>query len=252
MRGDCIMSLGGIDVDKFDQHVYNPNLLDNWYFVDPVNQRNVNSTISAKGYFIDRWILVEGSVEITKLGLVLNGTIQQKFENSVDIETKATVLTTEGLIDAEYDDTQKVYQITASNQTLIAAKLEVGDSQTLAYYDGEKYVLNDPIPNKSSELCKCLAYYVHEYNVQFHTDDHINSLYYLCNVEFPVPMRATPTLTYRNSGTGNLYRVYTGSAVAATIGLSVDRYRIRNGTRTSGTLTAGDILACIVNLSAEL
>ena len=32
----------------------NPNLLDNWYFIDPVNQRGVTS-LTSEGYFIDRW-----------------------------------------------------------------------------------------------------------------------------------------------------------------------------------------------------
>lgn len=34
----------------------NPNLLDNWYFVDPVNQRGKTS-YSVRDYIIDRWIL---------------------------------------------------------------------------------------------------------------------------------------------------------------------------------------------------
>ena len=55
------------------QRLTNPTQLINWYFVDPINQRGASGIISAPGYFIDRWILVSGSVEITSAGLVLTG-----------------------------------------------------------------------------------------------------------------------------------------------------------------------------------
>lgn len=35
----------------------NPNLLDNWYFANPVNQRNHKDAIGAHAYSIDRWLL---------------------------------------------------------------------------------------------------------------------------------------------------------------------------------------------------
>ena len=39
--------------------IVNPNLLDNWYFGNPVNQRGSKETTTASGsvYFVDRWIV---------------------------------------------------------------------------------------------------------------------------------------------------------------------------------------------------
>lgn len=44
-------------------HMVNPNLLDNWYFGNPVNQRGQTS-YAGTGYGIDRWISGGGSLEL--------------------------------------------------------------------------------------------------------------------------------------------------------------------------------------------
>lgn len=141
----------------------NPNLLDNWYFADPINQRNVSGTITDFGYFIDRWKLVSGSVTLSEAGLVLDGTMVQILEQSIGVGTTASVLTAEGVIAAEYDDTNRTFSIAASGRTLIAAKLELGSQQTIAHQNvNGNWVLNDPPPNKALELAKCQRYFVPE------------------------------------------------------------------------------------------
>lgn len=48
----------------------NPNLLDNWYFADPINQRG--QTVYTNGYTIDRWYIIgSGQVEIVDGGIKL-------------------------------------------------------------------------------------------------------------------------------------------------------------------------------------
>ena len=42
--------------------------------------------------------------------------------------------------------------------TLQASKFEFGSCQTIAYKEGEQWVLNDPPPNKALELAKCQRY----------------------------------------------------------------------------------------------
>lgn len=50
---------GSISLDALAPEVeelsFRPNLLDNWYFVRPVNQRGFSSETGRSGYFIDRW-----------------------------------------------------------------------------------------------------------------------------------------------------------------------------------------------------
>lgn len=109
-----------------------PNLLDNWDFRTPVNQRGVSGQISSHGYFIDRWKLVSGTAEITSAGLVLNGTISQILPEKIGPVHSSVALTANKLLTCSYDDESKTFTISGTGDTIIAAKLEMGDNQTLA------------------------------------------------------------------------------------------------------------------------
>lgn len=86
--------------------------------------------------------------------------------------------------------------------TFIAAKLELGSVQTLAHQDADgNWVLNDPPPNKQQELAKCQRYYI-----RYTSDDakttialgNSNGTYVYTPFFLPVPMRATPAISYAN------------------------------------------------------
>ena len=136
----------------------NPNLLDNWYFGNPVNQRNVSGTIDAVGYFLDRWKLVSGSVTIGSNGLTLNGTIVQILEAAVGTDVTASALTTEGAVVASYDNNSKTISLTGTGQTFVAAKLELGSQQTLAHQDENGVWQLNEIPNYGEQLARCQRY----------------------------------------------------------------------------------------------
>lgn len=78
--GDGIAISGSVIAAKVQP--CNRNLIINWYFGNPVNQRDVSGTISNAGYFLDRWKLVSGSVTISADGITLNGTMQQVLETA--------------------------------------------------------------------------------------------------------------------------------------------------------------------------
>lgn len=135
----------------------NPNLLHNWYFPRPVNQRNVSGTISTTGaYFLDRWKLTSGTVTINSDGITLNGTMVQILESAVGAPVVATVLTAAGVSEVvpTYSDTTKTFTITAQNKKLLGAKLELGNTQTLAHQNGSAWQFNE-IPDYGEELAKC-------------------------------------------------------------------------------------------------
>lgn len=77
-----------------------------------------------------------------------------------------------------------------------AMKAELGPVQTLAYKEGNEWVLNDPLPNYQQELAKCQRYqfvpsptgYVNLRCVHIGK----NTIYF--NFDTPVTMRATPTI----------------------------------------------------------
>lgn len=137
----------------------NPNLLDNWYFGNPVNQRGASGTISTEGYFFDRWKLVSGSVTINSGGIVLNGTIAQVLEYAVGQTVTATVLTPDGVTDVTpvYDDETKTFTVTTQGKTIRAVKLELGTQQTLAHQENGAWVLNE-IPDYGEQLRRCQRY----------------------------------------------------------------------------------------------
>ena len=137
----------------------NPNLLDNWYFGNPVNQRDASGTISTEGYFFDRWKLVSGSVTINSGGIVLNGTIAQVLEYAAGQTVTATVLTPDGVTDVTpvYDDDTKTFTVTTQGKTIRAVKLELGTQQTLAHQENGAWALNE-IPDYGEQLRRCQRY----------------------------------------------------------------------------------------------
>ena len=180
--------------------VSNPNLLDNWYFGNPVNQRNVSGTIDAVGYFLDRWKLISGSVTIGSNGITLNGTIVQILETAVGTDVSASALTTEGVVVASYDNNSKTFSLTGTGQTFVAAKLELGTQQTLAHQENGVWVLNE-IPDYGEQLRRCKRYFVNfnPYKMYwFAMPPAVSSSETVAYspVTLPVDMRAEPVVSY--------------------------------------------------------
>lgn len=190
----------------------NPNLLDNWYFGNPVNQRNVSGTINAVGYFLDRWKLVSGSVTIRSNGITLNGTIVQILEKAVGTDVTASALTTKGVVAASYDNNSKKISLTGTGQTFVAAKLELGSTKTLAHRENGVWVLNE-IPDYGEQLAKCQRYYqVIPANVMLSGIVTASNTVLSVTAFLSQTMRTTPTVSIANF-TGTIIGV--SSAISA-------------------------------------
>ena len=158
----------------------------------PINQRGKAEYPAAEkpSYGIDRWKFDGAhSLSVTNDGVLLKNTIGTKCAFYQPIEQKCSgVLTLSlllanntlatGTVDLSVDGNEKLaYQgdgwylyfsksanafaiRTTSIVTLhlIAAKLELGGTQTLAHKEGDTWVLNDPPPNYQQELAKCQRY----------------------------------------------------------------------------------------------
>ena len=188
----------------------NSNLLDNWYFGNPVNQRNVSGTIDAVGYFLDRWKLVSGSVTIGSNGITLNGTIVQILETAVGTDVTASALTTEGVVVASYDNNSKTISLTGTGQTFVAAKLELGSQQTLAHQDADgNWVLNE-IPDYGEQLRRCQRYFWRSWTGERNTQNSILGVVFgnnhrITGFDYPVEMRTKPSITvYGLTGAGKV------------------------------------------------
>lgn len=151
------------------------NLLDNWYFLNPVNQRGVTSGSGAEGYSIDRWIASYGSGgvswSLTSSGLTFQptntssyGYICQVIGNEIlsaltGKRISVYVMTSDGdvignvvtyssnvlIYDATYDGHRVRIRFDgsdfriesyASALTVCAVKLELGSEQTLCHNEG--------------------------------------------------------------------------------------------------------------------
>lgn len=212
------------------------NLLDNWHFGNPVNQRG-QTTYSSNGvsvYSIDRWKI--GGVPSGNWSFTLSGggiqlsfqtAIQQVFEKvNWDQQTvTCSILLDDTLLSGTfiwnssngyteiqnfgngyrlaYSGTAKYLQIYNASGTgalvLKAAKLELGDTQTLAHQDADgNWVLNDAPPNFGEELAKCQRYQqvfstIERVPYSYANTDRIDFF-----VPTPVPLRASPAFSVNN------------------------------------------------------
>lgn len=175
---------------EIDQMRPTRNLLDNWYFGNPVNQRGQTNYMGI-GYTIDRWqTLIKGTVSLNDGYINLADTTDfgQQIEIArMDVKPTVTfsILTDSGLAwathkfsgtinDAWYTDlgngvTLNMIYRWGDRTTLVAlqtmsaniraAKLELGDRQTLAHKDASgNWVLNE-IPDYGEQLSLCQRYF---------------------------------------------------------------------------------------------
>lgn len=171
----------------------NPNLLDNWYFGNPVNQRGqTEHSGTTVEYFIDRWRTgaYNQTILLTDSGLTWSTTtgiwLTQPIENYDDLVGK--IVTVSAIIDGilysatgvvsssdsiKFLTTGNLYlEVTKEEKgarfvtytdptqivTIKAVKLELGSQQTLAHQDADgNWVLNE-IPDYGEQLRRCQRY----------------------------------------------------------------------------------------------
>ena len=263
--GDNIAISGSVIATKVQP--CNRNLIINWYFGNPVNQRDVSGTISSAGYFLDRWKLVSGSVTINTDGITLNGTMQQVLETAPVGTVTASALTQAGVgeVVPTYNSETKTVTVTAAGKKLVAVKLELGTEQTLAHQNSSgAWVLNE-MPDYGEELTKCMRY-LQIISTPYDTSGNGVAIGYANNtvdlwvpIPLAVPMRISPTPTIPTGGVALL-------KVGKTSGSPKDVTRVTGGWAmqtggacsmrslifTSSGLTAGETYALFMRQGAQV
>lgn len=167
-----------------------PNLLDNWYFANPVNQRGQTSYSTEWSYTIDRWkIETESSLTVNNGSISLTGGyVFEPLEEIVDALKGKTVTvsllfatgelefatgvvpTTWGGWDAIASNnhvglqgigegSKRLWVLIKENaKNILAAKLELGPTQTLAHQENGVWVLNE-VPDYGEQLRRCQRYF---------------------------------------------------------------------------------------------
>lgn len=263
--GDGIAISGSVIAAKVQP--CNRNLLDNWYFGNPVNQRDVSGTISSAGYFLDRWKLVSGSVTINTDGITLNGTMQQVLETAPVGTVTASALTQAGVgeVVPTYNSETKTVTVTAAGEKLVAVKLELGTEQTLAHQNSSgAWVLNE-MPDYGEELTKCMRY-LQIISTPYDTSGNGVAIGYADNtvdlwvpIPLAVPMRISPTPTIPTGGVSRFKAGKTSSALKdvtrVTGGWAMQTGRacsMRSLIFTSSGLTAGETYALFLRQGAQI
>jgi len=174
----------------------NPNLLDNWHLLDPVNQRKQNQYGAVDAlkiiYTIDRWLIgFRGIVEVTEGGMQITAgaattQFHQRFDPALynyllDKTVTASALVNNelltvtgkfgerftknfgicafGLLNVSSAYSFAIMPYAKSTACVQAAKLELGTVQTLAHQDASgNWVLNDPPPDPPLQILKCQRY----------------------------------------------------------------------------------------------
>lgn len=203
-----------------------PNLLDNWYFGRPVDQRGQTGYTGEWIYTIDRWELSDGGGTLT----VQDGSIIytsasylfQPIDNDISKQLAGKTLTisflyADGTLDigtskiASSWDSWTVFLEagnarlvgvengrlwvlnTGAGKAIVAAKLELGLTQTLAHQEAGQWVLNE-VPEYGGQLRRCQEYAVKlpgRYWIPTNPDG-VGRL----NIPLPVTMRTKPVVTF--------------------------------------------------------
>lgn len=208
----------------------NPNLLDNWYFANPVNQRGQTS-YSVNGYTIDRWYTAHnisyGTLTVDKTaGCVTISHVDdggfadfiQTLENpAMGIVTLSVLMLSGNLYSATgtlgnislYTDeiyirsnSPNIVALrcnTGKTISMIAAKLELGSQQTLAHQDADgNWILNE-IPDYGEQLRRCQRYFCRfnfDRNDLFFGSLSTNLDKAWITIPTPVVMRTAPSVSF--------------------------------------------------------
>ena len=268
------------------------NLLDNWYFVGggsqqggeqfPINQRRQTSYNGFGITGIDRWrqdygltinsdCITTTSVIYQAIDVSLGTRLIGKTVTASVLKRNGELITGTITFDASYATDQTVQYtrgiaahihenrvaqlLRIESGDYIAAKVELGPTQTLAHQENGVWVLNDPPPNFQQELAKCQRYYT-EVNCYPYTSNIIYS-YFQVGCYFPVTMRTTPSVvvcsenTNAIGGVGDFLSGGDFSGVNVRIGTcSMDG--VSTVQITDGILPSGMIAALRFRASADL
>lgn len=205
----------------------NPNLLDNWYFANPVNQRGQTS-YTGIAYGIDRWKMWQagGTVTIENGGIVIRKssgeyvqwgevletdmwnalvgqtvtvsalTVNGQLATTTQTFTEDGILTVAAFDGLTFHSTGTLHILDfvltgVASPAILAAKLELGSQQTLAHQENGVWVLNE-IPDYGEQLRRCQRYYIEGDAVAVYSSGSSWA------VPLRIEMRTAPSVKYSN------------------------------------------------------
>ena len=231
--GDNISITGRIITTK--AFPCNPQLTDNWYWGNPVNQRGWAQGNTSFQYSLDRWLsndvtvsVNDGYVTLTQSGqsnlfmaqreeanIYKHGIAGRKVTVSAllkDGQLKTATVTApayqegiaaqtvvDGLVlgafSLQSEHGFRIFPDVGHSFEIVAVGAELGSQQTLAHKEYGEWVLNE-VPKFGDQLAECQRYYYKPYHVLLWRTPGTNSL--TVDANFKVDMRAVPAAIYTN------------------------------------------------------
>lgn len=233
-------------------------------------------------YTIDRWQLANGSMEIDN-GITING--DYLFEPLLEVVDSirgkvvtasillannelryatATIPATWGGWDAIVggnngfalqgigETSERLWFLVSDKSKVLAVKLELGPTQTLAHREGDKWVLNE-VPDYGEQLRRCQRYYYQVHYNQYETIGfaYDGPEYAFIIIPLPTEMRgATPTLKIIGDiSIGGKVRTLTGCSChgcEAIIGVNYTAQPSSAGATYAYSTSAGGVTISII------
>lgn len=212
-----------------------PNLLDNWYFGRPVNQRGKTS-YTGIGYGIDRWkididtgseVSINNGLTIKNAGSYIGQYFDRLFDSLDGIPITGSIILSSGhlltgtlIYKSIINQSQIFFSDSAGgvsmyvnalsntltqvelatlkdNVSILAAKLELGPTQTLAHREGDRWVINE-VPDYGEQLRRCQRYFAYfsKFTAVSGRAANTNSCQFV--VPIPVTLRDKPVISDTN------------------------------------------------------
>lgn len=239
-----------------------PNLLDNWYFGRPVNQRGQTEYTGEWIYTIDRWELSDGGGTLTvQDGSIIYASASylfQPIDSDISKQLAGKTLTisflyADGTLDigtskiASSWDSWTVFLDagnarlvgvgngrlwvlnTKAGKAIVAAKLELGPTQTLAHQENGVWVLNE-VPDYGEQLRRCQRYYLGDMQRDAYGRVENTTNAYVA-IPIPVTMRKSsgnPSLVFSRLGSIKNYNGAESAVVSVNCVVEADSYLLLN------------------------
>lgn len=222
-----------------------PNLLDNWYFGNPVNQLG-QTGYTGNWYSVDRWFFdtdsgscsltltndglkfiatasatgiasLKQDIDPTMLSALAGKTVTLSLLGKTDITQQVLFYVNSKVAAVNFSQAVNGVCMTtltytfpevltgaaifvygrsysgAGEGTILAAKLELGPTQTLAHKEGDRWVINE-VPDYGEQMRRCQRYYIKYDTIKANGYISNAAKSYYMPIFLPEAMRTTPTI----------------------------------------------------------
>ena len=249
-------------INRTKEFGYYTNLLDNSYFINPVNQDENTGFFEVTDNhpirLLDRWYLTEGSANIEEGGIRLNGTMTQRVNTERSVHHYTNLVACAGFSDIEgdyllddiasYDRDTMVFTIATSESTFI---------EWVALYEGDIAPSHMPTYKPKEYPAELVACYRYRWRAKGYTTlygyaTNSTTAYLYINLPYEIKRNCIPlvkltgaTFTIRTTD-GETHKEATITDTSPTVMGNIIRFSV---SKEGLNLTSGNVVVATVSSS---